>query len=151
MSVASNGEWPRMRLGELFRIKHGFAFRGEFFASSGPYVLLTPGNFEAGGGIRLRGDKDKYYVGEVPEEYLLRAGDLLVVMTDLTQNAPILGSPAFIPRDARYLHNQRLGKIVEIDESRVSKQFLYHLFNTETVRGQIKGSATGATVRHTAP
>lgn len=146
-----NGEWKRVALGDYFRIKHGWAFKGEFFAADGPYVLLTPGNFKSDGGIQERGEREKYYVGDFPREFLLKRGDLLVVMTDLTQNAPILGSPAFVPSDDRFLHNQRLGKIVDLKESELDKTFLYYLFNSSSVRAQIKATATGATVKHTAP
>jgi type I restriction enzyme S subunit len=72
-------------------------------------------------------------------------------MTDLTQNAPILGSPAFIDQDNKYLHNQRLGKIVALNERDLEKHFLFYLLNLPAVRDQIRSSATGATVRHTAP
>jgi type I restriction enzyme S subunit len=143
--------WRSARLGDHLRIKHGFAFKGEFFADAGSYVLLTPGNFRADGGIQGRGEREKYYVGPIPEDYVLRRGDLLMVMTDLTQDAPILGSPAFIPQDDRYLHNQRLGKVVDVDETALDRDFLYHLLNSGGVRAQIRATATGATVRHTAP
>jgi type I restriction enzyme, S subunit len=33
----------------------------------------------------------------------------------------------------------------------LDREFLYYLFNTTQVRGQISGSATGTKVRHTAP
>lgn len=144
-------EWRQLTLGNLFEIKHGFAFKGEFFSDDGELVLLTPGNFREEGGLKLKGDKEKYYTGDFPEEYLLCRGDLLVAMTDLTQNAPILGSPAFIPQDGRFLHNQRLGKIVNLKQEEIVPEFLFYLLNTAAVRGQIKGSATGATVRHTSP
>jgi type I restriction enzyme S subunit len=72
-------------------------------------------------------------------------------MTDLTQKSPILGAPAWIPHDGRYLHNQRLGKIVDLNEDMLDKKFLFFLLNLDRVRAQIKGSATGATVKHTAP
>ncbi len=139
------------KLGDYFRIKHGWAFKGEFFAESGQYILLTPGNFKQDGGIKLKETKEKYYLGDYPPEYLLKKGDFLVVMTDLTQNAPILGSPAIITKHHTFLHNQRLGKIVQLKENEIDKMFLYHLFNSEMVRSQIKASATGATVKHTAP
>ena len=143
--------WTKAALGEYFRIKHGFAFKGEFFAASGPYVLLTPGNFRRDGGLEARGEREKYYVGEFPNDFLLKEGELLIVLTDLTQNAPILGSPAIIPASGKYLHNQRLGKVVGLDESKLKKKFLYQLLNTANVREQIKATATGSTVRHTAP
>jgi type I restriction enzyme S subunit len=143
--------WTDATLGEYFRIKHGYAFKGEFFTDSGQHILLTPGNFQAQGGLQERGEREKFYKGTFPPEFLLRAGDVLVVLTDLTQNAPILGSPAIIPTADAFLHNQRLGKIVGLDESRMSKLFLYYLLNLPDVRSQIRGSATGSTVRHTAP
>ena len=83
--------------------------------------------------------------------YLLNKGDIVVAMTDLTQNAPILGSSALIPQTGKYLHNQRLGKVVNLRTDRALPEFVFYLFNTPLVRGQIKGSATGATVKHTAP
>ena len=144
-------QWRQRRLGDVLEIKHGFAFKGEFFSNTGEFVLLTPGNFREEGGLRLKGEKEKHYTGEFPEEFLLRQGDLLVAMTDLTQNAPILGSTAFIPEDGRFLHNQRLGKIVNLKTNEVLPQFAFYLFNTASVRGHIKGSASGATVRHTSP
>lgn len=144
-------KWRNCKLGDLLAIKHGFAFKGEFFSNMGNYVLLTPGNFREAGGLQLKGEKEKYYTGAFPEEYVLKRGDLLVAMTDLTQNAPILGSPAFIPDDSRFLHNQRLGKVINLRKDEVTPQFLFYLLNTASVRGQIKGSASGATVRHTSP
>lgn len=145
------GKWRDCKLGDLFEVKHGYAFKGEFFSEVGDFVLLTPGNFREEGGLKLKGEKERYYSGDIPVEFLLSRGDLLVAMTDLTQNAPILGSPAFIPEDGRYLHNQRLGKIFNLRSDEVTPEFLFYLLNTASVRGQIKGSATGATVRHTSP
>jgi len=138
-------------LGRFFKIKHGFAFKGEHFSDQGDYILLTPGNFGAAGGLKLKGDKEKYYIGPIPPDFVLRHGDLIVAMTDLTQNAPILGAPAVVPDDNRFLHNQRLGKIIDLDERNLHPRFLFHVFNFPGVRAQIKASATGSTVKHTAP
>jgi type I restriction enzyme S subunit len=143
--------YPTVALGEFFRIKHGFAFKGEYFSQSGDYVLLTPGNFNEQGGLKLKGDKEKYYVGEIPQEFVLKRNDLIVAMTDLLQAAPILGASATIPEHGRFLHNQRLGKVVDLDNSRLDRDYLFFVFNYENVRAQIKATATGATVKHTAP
>jgi type I restriction enzyme S subunit len=61
--------WSEKELAELCDIKHGFAFKSEFFADSGDYVLLTPGNFYESGGYRDRGEKQKYYGTWVYESY----------------------------------------------------------------------------------
>ena len=77
--------WVEKPLSELCDIKHGFAFKSEFFTSEGDYVLLTPGNFYESGGYRDRGEKQKYYTGEIPRDYVLSEGDLLVAMTEQRQ------------------------------------------------------------------
>ena len=60
-------EWHEKSLGELIDVKHGFAFKGEFFQDE-PVgdILLTPGNFAIGGGFKS--DKFKFYKGPVPSE-----------------------------------------------------------------------------------
>ncbi len=141
--------WPTTKMGEYFRVKHGYAFKGEYFDSEGPHILLTPGSFYEEGGYRDQGEKTKFYTGDVPDGYILDEGDLLVAMTEQTPG--LLGSSAWIPESGRLLHNQRLGRIVDLDERHLNKQFLYYLFNTKEVRDQISATATGGKVRHTAP
>jgi type I restriction enzyme S subunit len=141
--------WPSTRFSELFRVKHGFAFKSRYFDSEGPFVLLTPGNFHEEGGYRDQGEKHRFYTGEVPDGFVLDEGDLLVAMTE--QAPGLLGSSMWVPASNRFLHNQRLGRIVDLDESRLDKRFLYYRFNTREVRSQIAASASGTKVRHTAP
>jgi len=142
-------KWSKAKFSELFRVKHGYAFKSEHFDSTGDFVLLTPGSFHEHGGYRDQGDKTKYYTGDVPDGFVLDEGDLLVAMTE--QAPGLLGSSAWIPESDRFLHNQRLGRIVDLNERRLHKRFLYYLFNTAGVRGQISGSASGTKVRHTSP
>jgi type I restriction enzyme, S subunit len=143
--------WQSTTLGELINVKHGYAFKSEFFAAEGEGVVLTPGNFPIGGGLRLRPGKDRYYTGQYPAEFELTPGDLLIVMTDLTQNAPILGSPAFVPSQPIMLHNQRLGLVTRRHGVDLDNRFLYYLLLSDASRSQLRATATGTTVRHTAP
>ncbi|ATL69816.1 restriction endonuclease subunit S [Nocardia terpenica] len=144
-------DWCETTLGDLIHVKHGYAFKGEFFADEGDALVLKPGNFPVGGGIQLRPGKDAYYTGGYPSEFELDPGDMLVVMTDLTQAAPILGSPAIVPSGQLMLHNQRLGLVQVKPDARVDRRFLYYLMLSDSSRSQIRATATGATVRHTAP
>ena len=141
--------WTEVKLGDAIHVKHGFAFKGQFFTGSGTHVVLTPGNFNEGGGFRLRPGKDRFYSGDIPEEYILKEDDLIVAMTE--QGPGLLGSSALIPESGRYLHNQRLGLVQIRDDTAFDTRFLYYLFNTRLIREQINGSATGTKVRHTAP
>lgn len=139
----------RIRFADHFQVKHGHAFKSEYFADDGPFALLTPGNFNEGGGFRHRGEKQPFYTGDVPSAYILSKGDVIVAMTE--QDHGLLGSSAWVPASDYYLHNQRLGLVVNLDEKKLNKRFLYYLFNTREVRHQIAGSASGTKVRHTSP
>ncbi|MBW6499444.1 MAG: restriction endonuclease subunit S, partial [Bacteroidales bacterium] len=99
-------EWKEYKLGDIINVKHGFAFKGEFFSDvPTENILLTPGNFRIGGGFKS--DKFKFYKGEVPRDYILQEGDVILSMTDLSKDGDTLGYSAKIPahRDQKFLHN----------------------------------------------
>jgi type I restriction enzyme S subunit len=130
-------------------VKNRFYILGEFFGSAGTHVVLTPGNFREEGGFKEKSDKAKWYSGPVPQEYVLNEGDLIVAMTEQAEG--LLGSSALIPQSGIYLHNQRLGLVQIRDRTLTDQRFLYYLFNSKSVRQQIRGSASGTKIRHTAP
>jgi type I restriction enzyme S subunit len=141
--------WVEKPFSELCDIKHGFAFKGEFFTNKGDYVVLTPGNYYESGGYRDRGEKQKYYAGEIPPDYIMKEGDMLVAMTE--QAAGLLGSPLLVPESDKFLHNQRLGLVTAKPGVPWTNEFFFHVFNTQAVRQAIHDSASGVKVRHTSP
>lgn len=141
-------------LGDLVRVKHGFAFKGEGFRSEEtPHLLITPGNFAVGGGFQFRPGRETYFAGDVPAEYVLAPGDLVVTMTDLSRETDTLGYPALVPsiEGLSFLHNQRIGRVSILDETVCERQYLYYLMCSREYREEILASATGSTVKHTAP
>jgi len=142
-------EWVELALGDVLEVKHGFAFKGEYFGEGGEQRLVTPGNFFERGGFRDRGTAQKSYSEPIPKGYELEPGAVVVAMTE--QSSGLLGSSAAIPDDGKtWLHNQRIGLVVP-DPASVENSFIYYLLNEPTVRGQISATATGTKVRHTAP
>ncbi len=146
-------EWCDVSLGDLIDIRHGYAFKGKFIHDQPQGDrLLTPGNFAIGGGFKR--SKFKYYDGPVEEAYILQEGDLVVTMTDLSKQSDTLGYPALVPASTdggRYLHNQRLGKVVLRDPDKLHTSFLYYLMCSIQYRHEVLASATGTTVKHTSP
>jgi type I restriction enzyme S subunit len=147
------GDWQDCTLGDLIDVKHGFAFQGKFIHDEPKGdILLTPGNFSIGGGFKA--DKFKYYDGPAPDDFVLAEGDLIVTMTDLSKQSDTLGFPAFVPSrqdGRRYLHNQRLGKVLVKDERALDVRYLYYLLCSASYRHEVLASATGTTVKHTSP
>ena len=144
-------EWLEHDLSEFISIKHGYAFKGEFFKSEDTAdYLLTPGNFSVGGGFK--GHKFKFYAGPVPEDYILQKDDLVVTMTDLSKEADTLGYSALVPdiQGHRLLHNQRVG-LVEFKDNEIDKTYLYFLLRSREYRHHVLSGVTGTTVKHTSP
>lgn len=142
--------WRFGTLSELADIKHGYAFKGQHFADRPTDdVLITPGNFAIGGGFQTK--KLKYYEGPVDRKYVLRPGDLVVTMTDLSKQGDTLGYSAIVPAGLpfRLLHNQRIGLVAARAPN--DQHFLHWLMRTQAYRHNILGSASGSTVRHTSP
>ena len=144
-------EWKEYKIGDVCRIKHGFAFKGIYFVDNQQkYVCVTPGNFALKGGFK--NDKPKYYNGPIPDDYVLQKDDLVVTMTDLSKNGDTLGYSALIPYDEHYtfLHNQRIGLIEDISNE-IDKHFLYWVMRTYDYQRYIVGHCSGSTVKHTSP
>lgn len=138
-----------MKLGDFIDIKHGFAFKGEYISvRDNNVVLVTPGNFSIGGGFKE--DKCKFYSGNYSNDYVLREGDLIITMTDLSKQIDTLGYGALIPSSKRiYLHNQRIG-LVSIKKN-LNKKFLYWFLRSPKYQKEIANTSTGSTVHHTSP
>ncbi|PFG20666.1 restriction endonuclease subunit S [Serinibacter salmoneus] len=148
MSGALPEGWRGVRLGDVVTISHGFAFPGAGFGSNldSPQVL-TPRNFRVGGGFQSA--RPKSFEGEYPAKFLLRGGELVVSMTDLSKASDTLGAVAVLPRGQSFLHNQRIG-LLECDPG-VIPRFLEYRLRLGDYRKYVLSGATGSTVRHTSP
>ncbi len=149
-----NDEWKIGKLGDIIKIKHGYAFKGEnITAEETDKILVTPGNFNIGGGFKY--DKFKYYSSnDFPDDYIFTEGDLIVTMTDLSKEGDTLGYPAFVPymEQKILLHNQRVGKIIfKTENDKIFKHYIYLIMKTDIYRAYILGSSSGTSIMHSSP
>lgn len=150
-SNLANNSTTKQPLSDFITIKHGFAFKGEYISQEdNNIVLVTPGNFCIGGGFKE--SKCKFYSGDYPADYVLKAGSLIVTMTDLSKEADTLGYSALVPNSTKrvYLHNQRIGLINQINNE-LPMSYIYWYMRSYEYHMRIVGSATGSTVKHTSP
>ncbi len=133
-------------------IKHGYAFKGQNISTiDNNVVLVTPVNFAIGGGFKE--DKCKYFDAEYPDDYVLKADDLIVTMTDLSKAIDTLGYSALVPNGKSkrvYLHNQRIG-LVTINSDELNKHYIYWFMRSSYYQKVIAATSTGSTVHHTSP
>ena len=138
-------------LSEFIKIKHGYAFKGDYISTEdNGIVLVTPGNFCIGGGFKE--NKCKYFTGDYPNDYVLQPNSLIVTMTDLSKEADTLGYSALVPQSSErvYLHNQRIG-LVEPINTDIPLSYVYWYMRSYEYHMNIVGSASGSTVKHTSP
>ncbi|QWX85032.1 restriction endonuclease subunit S [Cellulophaga sp. HaHaR_3_176] len=145
--VINEKGWEENPIGAYINIKHGYAFKSEFFVPKSSYTLLTPGNFNEAGGYKSQGQKQKYYDGDIPNDYILKNGDILIAMTE--QATGLLGSVISVPEEGIFLHNQRLG-LIEYKKN-LNSTFIYTVFNQKNIRARIQMESTGTKVKHTSP
>lgn len=143
-------DWEQRKLREVLSLENGYAFQSEYFVDEKTgFVVATPGNVSVEGGFICDGGKNYSIEGQYPVKFVFRPGDIFVTMTDLTPSANTLGKPAIVPDNGiTYLHNQRLGKLVDFDGN---KDYLFALLCTEKYHAEMVKTASGTTVRHSSP
>ncbi|MFG2598805.1 restriction endonuclease subunit S [Streptomyces sp. NPDC048462] len=147
------GEWKEHALGEVLTVEHGYAFPGPEMSEdlTGRPIVVSIGNFSYSGGFRFDRTRVRELKGDAPPRFVLKSGDLVVVMTCQTPGGEILGLPAVVPNDGRfYLHNQRIGKVV-CREDALDPHFAYYLFLSDSVNRALAASASGTKILHTSP
>ena len=140
-------DWEVKTIGDISKLKNGYAFSSDFFSKTGP-IVITPGNFKLEGGLKFNEKNTLRYSGYISKEMQFQNGDLLIVMTDLTPDCNLLGKPGIVNSEEIILHNQRIGKIT-VTSNQVNQEYLYWFFVSDLFSKRMKETATGSTVRHT--
>ncbi len=120
-------KWEIKKLGEVCDLKNGFAFKSSDYIPFSNTMNFRMSQIRVGGNVDL-GNDPKYLpdsFANIYREYLLEEGDLVIAMTDMAKEIKILGVPTIVPQDNRnLLLNQRVGKLTNIDKSKIDVNFL---------------------------
>lgn len=138
-------EWKKVKLGDYIDILSGYAFKSKDFSDSGIPVIkiknVCPPNISL---------DDLSYVPEPiafqNHRYILHKGDVLIAMTGshINQIASVVGRVGRVRYDDVTVLNQRVGKIVNKDDSRSSLDFIYYYLSQFEVKVELAQKAGGA-------
>lgn len=131
---------------------HTEAFRGLSYKGSGlteKSLGLPMHNLNSvyeGGGYKYEGIK--FYNGEYKERHLTTPGDIIIANTEQGQEFKLIGFPAIIPSSfgSLGLFSQHIYKLVPKNQSYLSREFIYYLLMSPSVREQIISATNGSTV-----
>jgi len=138
-------EWQLVRLGDLISLKGGFSYKGECLGSSGP-VLLGMGVVSHS--ERFLKDGIRRYSGELPSAHRVTAGDMVIATRQQSDNSPILGCAALVPKDLPsedIVVGTNLYKVTNTSD--VENRFLYWLLRGKEYQRRIIKCSKGTTVR----
>ncbi|NJL76715.1 MAG: hypothetical protein HC892_18525 [Saprospiraceae bacterium] len=99
-----------------------------------------------GGGYKYEGIK--YYTGEYKDRHLIQPGSIIVTNTEQGHDFRLIGFPAIVPKTfgQKGLFSQHIYKLVPLNKSYLSNEFIYYLLMAPAVREQIIAATNGSTV-----
>ena len=138
-------EWKKVKLGVYIDVLSGFAFKSKDFSDSGipvikiknvcpPYISLEDLSYVPNS-IAFQNPR-----------YILKKGDVLIAMTGshINQIASVVGRVGRVRYDDVTVLNQRVGKIVNKDDSLSCLDFIYYYLSQYEVKVELAQKAGGA-------
>ena len=139
-------EWKLCKLENIIKIDRGLSYTSEEIEGDEGVDLINLKNIQSYGGYRYDGTKK--YNGKYKQEQVVKVGDLVMGVTDMTQDRRTVGSVAMIP----IINNTSVisADLIKIT-SDINTYFLYSMFKYGSVSRYISQFANGANVLHLRP
>ena len=138
-------EWKKVKLGDYIEVLSGFAYKSKDFSDSGipvikiknvcpPYISLEDLSYVPNS-IAFQNPR-----------YILKKGDVLIAMTGshINQIASVVGRVGRVRYDDVTVLNQRVGKIVNKDDSLSCLDFIYYYLSQYEVKVELAQKSGGA-------
>ena len=139
-------EWEYVKLGDILSFERGISYSSEEIDCDEGLNLINLKNIDAFGGFRR--DGTKMYNGKYKESQVVKTGDLVIGVTDMTQDRRTVGAAALIPTiEGISVISADLVKVV----SDVPNIYLYSLCRYGFYSKYFSQFANGANVLHLKP
>lgn len=141
-------KWEVKCLKDVASIVRGRSYSSEEISDiSGSYYMVNLKSFNRGGGFRF--DGAKYYTGAINDNQKLQAGDIVVAVTDMTNDRAVIARSARIPDIDGLITFS--ADVVKIFSNILPSSFIYQLLSTYSFTQTTKQKANGANVLHLKP
>jgi type I restriction enzyme S subunit len=141
--------WRIGALGDVAQTFRGRSYRSVDLADEGGLPFVNLKCLDRDGGFRRSGLKR--YTGEYKDSHVVRKGDIVVAVTDMTQERRIVARAALVPTLATEFGVCSMD-LVRIDpKPPMPRSFLYSLLRYSSFADEVKQHANGANVLHLAP
>ncbi|MDK4200294.1 restriction endonuclease subunit S [Pseudomonas sp. HR1] len=138
--------WAEVRLGQLCTFQKGCSYKGNGLSDEQGAYMFNLGCFNAPRVYAF--EKVKRYTGDFKDKHCVKAGDLIIANTDMTQHRAILGRPLLIPdgMGPGFVSHHVFKVVTNKQYGEGIKPFLFFCFLHSSFRERAVGYATGTTV-----
>lgn len=146
--VNVNSKWNIVRIGSFVDLQNGFAFKSYDYVQKSNTLNFRQANIRLEGILDLEHKKtylpddfrNKY------EDYVLKNGDVVIAMTDMNNELNLLAIPTIFKNetDKVYLLNQRVGKFIKFDLTKINPIYLNSILKSIATREQLKQLGFGS-------
>ena len=138
--------WEKKKLCELFSFVRGKSYTSKELSDEGT-IMVNLKNIQSFGGYKS--DVEKHFIGTYKEEQTLMKGDLIMGVTDMTQERRLVGSVALIP-DFKETATFSMD-LIKLISFKLPNIYLYCAMRYGDVSRQIAPLANGVNVLHLKP
>ena len=138
--------WEKKKLSELFSFVRGKSYTSKELSDEGT-IMVNLKNIQSFGGYKS--DVEKHFIGTFKEEQTLMKGDLIMGVTDMTQERRLVGSVALIP-DFKETATFSMD-LIKLISFKLPNIYLYCAMRYGDVSRQIAPLANGVNVLHLKP
>lgn len=127
-------EWKIVRIEDVIEdYQNGYAFSAKKYAKSGlPIVSMS--SISLDGRFQFSYDKCKFWDESKKEDlksFLLKKGDVIIAMTDVTPDKNLIGRMALVTINDTFLLNQRVG-LFRLKKDVICNKFLAYIGNSSS-------------------
>lgn len=141
--------WAAKSVGDVATIFRGRSYRSADLAEQGGVPFLNLKCIDRDGGFRRSGIKR--YIGEYKAAHVARKGDIVVAVTDMTQERRLVAHAARIPSLGSEFGVCSMDLVRVEPKPQIPKPFLYSFLRFSSFADEVKQHANGANVLHLAP
>ena len=141
--------WEVRKLGEVAQVFRGRSYRSVDLADEGGLPFLNLKCLDRDGGFRRSGLKR--YTGEYKDSHIAKKGDIVMGVTDMTQERRIVARAALVPTLDKEFGITSMDLVRIEPKPLLPKLFLYSFLRYSSFADEVKQHANGANVLHLAP
>ncbi|MBI2578345.1 MAG: restriction endonuclease subunit S [Candidatus Aenigmarchaeota archaeon] len=138
--------WEVKRVYDIVDIQKGLSYKSENLVDDGKIAFVNLKCFERGGGFRY--DGVKRFEGDFKEKHIVKCGDIVLAVTDMTQNREIVARAARIPKLKENTIIISMDVVKMNPKNGLDKSWLFGLLNYSSFGITIKEFANGVNVLH---